>query len=60
MMLAAGLECIGAVQHSGGMSWQHFCCPDCTVLEITSVWLRIADRHLRHPSLLDEERQPAE
>jgi len=34
MMLAAGVEFIGAVQHSGGMSWQHFCCPDGTVLEI--------------------------
>jgi hypothetical protein len=33
-MLAAGVEFIGAVQHSGRMSWQHFCCPDGTVLEI--------------------------
>jgi hypothetical protein len=34
MMLAGGVEFIGAVQHSGRMSWQHFCCPDGTVLEI--------------------------
>jgi hypothetical protein len=34
MMLAARVEFIGAVQHSGGMSWQHFYCPDGTVLEI--------------------------
>jgi catechol 2,3-dioxygenase-like lactoylglutathione lyase family enzyme len=34
MMLAAGVEFIGAVQHVRGMSWQHFRCPDGTVLEI--------------------------
>ena len=33
-MLAGGVKFIGAIQHSGGMSWQHFCCPDGTVLEI--------------------------
>jgi catechol 2,3-dioxygenase-like lactoylglutathione lyase family enzyme len=33
-MLAAGVEFIGAVQHASGTSWQHFCCPDGTVLEI--------------------------
>jgi hypothetical protein len=33
-MRAAGVEFIGAVQHASGMSWQHFCCPDGTVLEI--------------------------
>ena len=33
-MLAAGVEFIGAVQHASGMSWQHFYCPDGTVLEI--------------------------
>lgn len=34
LMLAAGVEFIGAVQHANGMSWQHFRCPDGTVLEI--------------------------
>lgn len=34
LMLAAGVKFIGTVQHAGGMSWQHFCCPDGTVLEI--------------------------
>jgi hypothetical protein len=34
LMLAAGVEFIGAVQHAGGRSWQHFRCPDGTVLEI--------------------------
>jgi hypothetical protein len=33
-MLAAGVEFIGAVQHADGTSWQHFFCPDRTVLEI--------------------------
>ncbi len=33
-MLAAGVEFIGAVQHADGISWQHFWCPDRTVLEI--------------------------
>jgi hypothetical protein len=33
-MLAAGVEFIGVVQHVSGMSWQHFRCPDGTVLEI--------------------------
>jgi catechol 2,3-dioxygenase-like lactoylglutathione lyase family enzyme len=33
-MLDAGVQFIGGVQHGGGMSWQHFCCPDGTVLEI--------------------------
>jgi hypothetical protein len=33
-MLARGVEFIGLVQHASGMSWQHFCCPDGTVLEI--------------------------
>jgi hypothetical protein len=34
LMLSAGVEFIGAVQHADGMSWQHFRCPDGTVLEI--------------------------
>ncbi len=34
LMLGAGVEFIGAVQHANGMSWQHFRCPDGTVLEI--------------------------
>jgi len=34
MMLAAGLEFIGSVQHADGVSWPHFRCPDRTVLEI--------------------------
>ena len=34
LMLAAGVEFIGAIQHANGMSWQHFRCPDGTVLEI--------------------------
>jgi hypothetical protein len=34
LMRAAGVEFIGAVQHAGGTSWQHFRCPDGTVLEI--------------------------
>ena len=34
LMLSAGVEFIGAAQHAGGMSWQHFRCPDGTVLEI--------------------------
>jgi len=33
-MLSAGVEFIGAAQHASGMSWQHFRCPDGTVLEI--------------------------
>ncbi len=33
-MLAAGVEFIGDVQHADGVSWQHFRCPDGTVLEI--------------------------
>jgi catechol 2,3-dioxygenase-like lactoylglutathione lyase family enzyme len=33
-MLAAGVVFIGAVQHANGVSWQHFRCPDGTVLEI--------------------------
>jgi hypothetical protein len=34
-MLAAGIVFIGDVQHSKGISWQHFRCPDGTVLEIS-------------------------
>jgi hypothetical protein len=34
VMLSAGVEFIGAAQHADGMSWQHFRCPDGTVLEI--------------------------
>jgi catechol 2,3-dioxygenase-like lactoylglutathione lyase family enzyme len=34
-MLAAGIKFIGHVQHSAGISWQHFYCPDGTVLEIS-------------------------
>jgi catechol 2,3-dioxygenase-like lactoylglutathione lyase family enzyme len=34
-MLAAGVNFIGDVQHAGGVSWQHFYCPDGTVLEIS-------------------------
>ena len=33
-MLAAQVEFIGAIQHAGGVSWQHFRCPDGTVSEI--------------------------
>ena len=33
-MLAAGVKFIGDVQHADGVSWQHFYCPDGTVLEI--------------------------
>jgi hypothetical protein len=33
-MLAAGVKFIGDVQHADGVSWQHFHCPDGTVLEI--------------------------
>src|SRR5258708_25806203 len=32
IMLAAGIVFIGDVQHSNGISWQHFRCPDATVL----------------------------
>src|SRR5262249_51102438 len=34
LMLSAGVAFIGAAQHASGMSWQHFRCPDGTVLEI--------------------------
>jgi len=34
LMLSAGVEFIGAPQHASGMSWQHFRCPDGTVLEV--------------------------
>ena len=34
-MIAAGVNFIGDVQHAGGVSWQHFYCPDGTVLEIS-------------------------
>jgi catechol 2,3-dioxygenase-like lactoylglutathione lyase family enzyme len=34
-MLAAGIVFIGDVQHANGISWQHFRCPDGTVLEIS-------------------------
>jgi catechol 2,3-dioxygenase-like lactoylglutathione lyase family enzyme len=34
-MLAAGVNFIGVVQHADGVSWQHFHCPDGTVLEIS-------------------------
>ena len=33
-MRAAQVEFIGAIQHAGGVSWQHFRCPDGTVAEI--------------------------
>jgi catechol 2,3-dioxygenase-like lactoylglutathione lyase family enzyme len=33
--LAAGVNFIGDVQHAAGVSWQHFTCPDGTVLEIS-------------------------
>lgn len=33
-MGSAGLEFISAPQHADGTSWQHFRCPDGTVLEI--------------------------
>jgi len=33
-MAAAGVRFIGAVQHDGGTSWQHFECPDGTIAEI--------------------------
>ena len=34
-MLAAGVKFIGHVQHADGVSWQHFYCPDGTILEIS-------------------------
>jgi catechol 2,3-dioxygenase-like lactoylglutathione lyase family enzyme len=34
-MLSAGVKFIGEIQHADGVSWQHFCCPDGTVLEIS-------------------------
>jgi catechol 2,3-dioxygenase-like lactoylglutathione lyase family enzyme len=34
-MLAAGIKFIGNVQHVDGVSWQHFYCPDGTVLELS-------------------------
>jgi catechol 2,3-dioxygenase-like lactoylglutathione lyase family enzyme len=34
-MLAAGVSFIGEVQHADSVSWQHFYCPDGTVLEIS-------------------------
>lgn len=34
LMLPAGVEFIGSAQHANGTSWQHFRCPDGTVLEI--------------------------
>ena len=34
LMLSAGVTFIGAAQHDSGRSWQHFRCPDGTVLEI--------------------------
>jgi len=34
-MLATGVKFIGDVQHADGISWQHFCAPDGTVLEIS-------------------------
>ena len=34
LMVAAGVEFLGEVQHVSGTSWQHFRCPDGTVLEI--------------------------
>ena len=33
-MLSAGVKFIGTPQHANGTSWQHFRCPDGTVLEI--------------------------
>lgn len=33
-MVAAGVGFIGDVQHSNGVSWQHFYCPDGTIAEI--------------------------
>jgi hypothetical protein len=34
-MLAAGVNFIGDVQHADGISWQHFYCPDGTILQIS-------------------------
>ena len=34
LMLSAGVGFVGTAQHANGMSWQHFRCPDGTVLEI--------------------------
>ena len=34
-MLTAGVNFIGDVQHADGISWQHFYCPDGTILEIS-------------------------
>jgi catechol 2,3-dioxygenase-like lactoylglutathione lyase family enzyme len=39
-MLAAGVKFIGDVQHADGISWQHFYCPDGTVLEISGTGQR--------------------
>jgi catechol 2,3-dioxygenase-like lactoylglutathione lyase family enzyme len=36
-MLAAGVKFIGDAQHADGVSWQHFHCPDGTVLEISGL-----------------------
>ena len=33
-MLEAGITFIGDIQHADGVSWQHFYCPDGTILEI--------------------------
>ena len=33
-MLAPGVDFVGDIQHADGVSWQHFRCPDGTVLEI--------------------------
>jgi hypothetical protein len=34
-MLAAGVNFIGDVQRADGISWQHFYCPDGTILEVS-------------------------
>lgn len=34
-MIVAGINFIGDVQRAGGISWQHFHCPDGTILEIS-------------------------
>ena len=33
-MIKAGISFIGEVQRAGGVAWQHFRCPDGTILEI--------------------------
>jgi catechol 2,3-dioxygenase-like lactoylglutathione lyase family enzyme len=43
-LLAAGVKFIGDVQHADGVSWQHFYCPDGTVLEISGTGQRANPR----------------